>query len=173
MLITFTTMHPPLLQPTSAPASALPDAIANALVASALSLRSASPLTTLAILRGKRLALLCETEPDMAADLFCRAAWALGAEVSHVRPGLAEPAHPAVLRETARTLGRLYDGIECRGLAAAAVDGVRLDAGVPVWDGLSGEHHATALLDAALGGVESLDVRRQLIVEAVLVDALR
>lgn len=90
-----------------------------------------------------------------------------------MRPGLAEPAHPAVLRETARTLGRLYDGIECRGLAAAAVDGVRLDAGVPVWDGLSGEHHATALLDAALGGVESLDVRRQLIVEAVLVDALR
>ena len=70
-------MHPPLLQPTSAPASALPDAIANALVASAVSLRSASPLTTLAILRGKRLGFSLR---DIAKYLDLYRADATGAE---------------------------------------------------------------------------------------------
>jgi len=166
-------MQPPLSQPAPDLAPALPQPMASALVAAALTLRSASPLTTLAILRGKRLALLCETEPHMAADLFCRAARALGAEVSHVRPGLAEPALPAMLRETARTLGRLYDGIECRGLAAAVVKGVRRDACVPVFDDLAGEAHPTARLAALLDGGETLEARRLLIVEAVLMDALR
>lgn len=173
MLATFTTMHAPLPPPAPDTTAPWPRLLADALLAGALTLRAASSLTTRAILRGKRLALLCETEPDMDTDLFCRAARALGAEVSHVRPGFDEPAHAATLRETARTLGRLYDGIECRGLAPAVVAGVRRDAGVPVFDDFAGEGHPTARWAAALDGGESLDARRLLIVQAVLVDALR
>ena len=74
--------------------------------------------------------------------------------------------------ETARVLGRLYDGIECQGLAPELVRQLGRDAGVPVFDGLAAAHHPTAHLAQRLAGTGSLAKKRQLIVQAVLLSTL-
>lgn len=89
-----------------------------------------------ALLRGKNLALMCDREDSPEAVLFRRAASALGARVSPIRP-LAADADPQVVRDTARMLGRLYDAVECQGLPALLVQTIRAEAGVPVYDELS------------------------------------
>lgn len=88
-------------------------------------------------LRGKNLGLLCETDSS-AATLFERAAIALGAQVVRIRPSAAGLLTPAERAPTARMLGRLYDAVECQGLAPALVQQLRSAAGVPVFDGLAG-----------------------------------
>jgi len=88
------------------------------------------------LLRGKNVALMCDRDDSAEAALFCRAASALGARVSSIRP-LAADADLQVVRDTARLLGRLYDAVECQGLPASLVQAIRAAAGVPVYDELS------------------------------------
>ena len=126
---------------------------------------------TSTLLRGKKLALLCESEDGADAVLFRSAASALGAHVSHVRPRLGDLKKPDDLELTAQMLGRLYDGIECQGLAAALVEVVGREAGVPVYDGVASEHHPTALLAGQLQG-ESPGRLRQLMLQTVLLSTL-
>ena len=101
------------------------------------------------MLRGKRIALLCERATDADAVLFERAATELGAQVSHIRPSLLEGPSALETAHTARLLGRLYDAVECQGVAAERVQLLRDAAGVPVFDGLAvAAHLAAQFVDA-------------------------
>ena len=151
-----------------------PAGTAEALLASARLLQRAEPGSE-GLLRGKNLGLVCACESDADATLFRAAAVALGASVSHIRPDLAPQGGTtgSGLPRTARLLGRLYDGIECQGLAPAVVSQLGRDAGVPVFDGLATTTHPTAQLARELAGADSLESKRQLIVQAVLLLELR
>jgi len=128
---------------------------------------------TLGLLRGKNLGMVCANEDGAEATLFRAAASALGATVSNVRPSLAESDTRAGLLRTARVLGRLYDGIECQGLAPSLVRQLGQGAGVPVFDGLASPRHATARLASLLEGADPIERKRLLMVQAVLLFALR
>ncbi|HYN64874.1 MAG TPA: hypothetical protein VES36_09760 [Candidatus Limnocylindrales bacterium] len=78
--------------------------------------RAAQAGMTQPLLRGKNLGLLCEADNGDAA-LFRRAAMELGAHVAHIRPSLSELSTPLEVQHTARMLGRLYDAVECQGMA--------------------------------------------------------
>lgn len=148
-------------------------AVAELLLASARTLQKADPSEVQTVLRGKRLALLCDSDRSVEAVLFCRAAEALGANVAHVRPGLTELSPKAALKDTARVLGRLYDGIECQGLSQGLIEQVRREAGIPVFDGVACAGHTSALLADLLEGDDTPERKRQWILEAVLMRALR
>jgi ornithine carbamoyltransferase len=126
------------------------------------------------LLHGRNLGLVCESEDDPSARLFRSAALALGASVSHIRPDLSLPADGAGtgLLDTA-VLGRLYDGIECQGLAPAVVRQLGREAGVPVFDGVACTGHPTARLADQLDGADSPEKKRQWILQAALLAALR
>lgn len=124
------------------------------------------------LLRGKNLALICESADEADAIFFQGAASALGAHVSHIRPSLSEPITLDVLQHTARMLGRLYEGVECQGLPSAVVREVGREAGIPVYDGLATGRHPIVRLADLLNGGRSDAKRRELIVQAVLVSTI-
>jgi ornithine carbamoyltransferase len=134
--------------------------------------RAADPRQARSLLRGKKLALLCESEDGADAVLFRSAASELGAHVSHIRPHLGDLSRPDDLQHTARMLGRLYDGIECQGLAPGLVDVVGREAGVPVYDGVALAGHPTARLAGMIGGDEAPARLRQLVLQTVLLSTL-
>jgi ornithine carbamoyltransferase len=134
--------------------------------------RATEPRQTDTLLRGKKLALVCDSEEGEDAILFRSAAAQLGAHVSHIRPRLSDLRDPGVLQHTARMLGRLYDGIECQGLPATMVEAVGREAGVPVYDGLASAGHPTARLAALLDGDEAPGRLRQLVLQTVLLSTL-
>lgn len=125
-------------------------------------------------LRGMNLGLVCEDEDSEESRFFQHAARALGARVTHISASISELATAAddSLRNTARVLGRLYDGIECHGLEPAVVQQLGRTAGVPVFDGLASPGHATAALADRLGGAASPEARRLLILQGALLFAL-
>jgi len=118
-------------------------------------------------LRGKNLGLLSEAD-DGDAALFRQAATELGAHVAQIRPSLSGLSTPQEVQHTARMLGRLYDAVECQGMAAALVQQVGVAAGVPVYDGIAGQAHPTARLAALLGGDSSAADNRRFVLQAVL-----
>ena len=152
----------------------LPAPDVAALLAEARRLQRAAEFGPAApLLRGKRLALLCDCDTDPDAALFRSAAVALGAQVSHIVPRLPEAATPLEMRHTARLFGRLYDAVECQGVAAERVQQLNDAAGVPVFDGLATERGAlTRIAGAPGGGAVPADERRYL-VQAVLLACLR
>ena len=127
-----------------------------------------------ALLRGRKLGLLCEADgdDDDEAVLFRRAAAALGAHVAHVRPSLTEHSTPQEVRHTARMLGRLYDAVECHCMPAALVHQVGVDAGVPVFDGVASQKHPTARLADLLDGDASKLDKRCFVLQAVLLSTI-
>ena len=144
----------------------------SAVVASARTLhRAAQAGTTQPLLRGKNLGMLCEADDDDAA-LFRRAALELGAHVAHIRPSLSEFSTLQEVQHTARMLGRLYDALECQGMAAALVQQVKRDAGVPVYDGLASLHHPSAKLAELLGGDASPADNRRFVLQAMLLSTI-
>ena len=166
-------MHTVLIPIRSASLEQLSPADSDILLGNARLLqRATAPSQTGNLLRGKKLALLCESDAGADADLFRSAAAALGAHVSHIRPRLSDLSEPDVLQHTARMLGRLYDGIECQGLTPALVEAVSLEAGVPVYDGLASPSHPTARLAALLGGEEAPGEMRELVLQTVLLSTL-
>src|SRR5438105_1625953 len=125
---------------------------ASVVLANARALRRAAQAgATQPLLRGKNLALLCETD-DASSALFRRAAVELGAHVAQIRPSLSKLSTPKDVESTARVLGRLYDALECEGVPAALVQQVRSEAGVPVYDGIGSHDHPTARLAEELDG---------------------
>jgi ornithine carbamoyltransferase len=123
-------------------------------------------------LRGKNFALLSDTPSSVDALLFTRAATGLGANVAHIRPKLSELSGPREVDETARMMGRLYDGVACQGLPAALVRQIGLAAGVPVYDGLASRRPAIAALASRLTLTASPLERRRLLVQAWLVTSV-
>jgi len=130
------------------------------------------PARTTALLRGKKLALLCESEDGADALLFRSAAASLGAHVSHIRPSFSDLGKPDDFQHTARMLGRLYDGIECQGIAPELVEIIGREAGVPVYDGLASARHPTAQLAEKIGIEASPARQRELILQTVLLSTL-
>lgn len=126
-------------------------------------------------LRGRKLALWCadaSAAETAEALLFRRAATALGAHVALVQPGLTDDSTPEQVRATARLLGRLYDAVECQGLAPALVQRFREIAGVPVYDGAATDRHATAALLSQLDGAAPAADKRAALLQALLVHSL-
>ncbi len=134
--------------------------------------RAAEAGETQPLLRGKNLGLLCEADGDGEAALFRRAAVELGAHVAHIRPSLSELSTPQEVQHTARMLGRLYDAVECQGMAPALVRQVGNEAGVPVYDGIASQDHPTAKLAELLGSDTSPADNRRFVLQAVLLSTI-
>ena len=144
----------------------------DALLASARALqRAALSGHTQRPLRGKNLGLMCESD-DADAALFRRAASELGAHVAHIRPSLSDLSTPGEVQHTARMLGRLYDAVECLGMAPALVQQMGAGAGVPVYDGIASPQHPTARLAALLDPATPEADNRRFVLQAVLLNTL-
>ena len=97
-------------------------------------------------LRGKNIALIFEKTSTRTRCSFEVAAYDQGAHVTYLGPEGSQLGHKESIKDTARVLGRLYDGIEYRGAAHEGVETLGRHAGVPVWNGLTDEWHPTQSL---------------------------
>ena len=97
-------------------------------------------------LTGKNIALIFEKTSTRTRCAFEVAAHDQGAHVTYLDPTGSQLGKKESVRDTARVLGRMYDGIEYRGSAQANVEELAAYAGVPVWNGLTDEWHPTQTL---------------------------
>jgi ornithine carbamoyltransferase len=97
-------------------------------------------------LSGKNIALIFEKTSTRTRCAFEVAAFDQGARVTYLDPAGSQIGHKESMEDTARVLGRMYDGIEYRGSAQANVETLAAYAGVPVWNGLTDEWHPTQTL---------------------------
>ena len=97
-------------------------------------------------LTGKNIALIFEKSSTRTRTSFEVAAYDQGANVTYLGPSGSQIGHKETMKDTARVLGRTYDGIEYRGFAQATVETLAEYAGVPVWNGLTNEFHPTQIL---------------------------
>lgn len=97
-------------------------------------------------LKGKNIALIFEKASTRTRCAFEVAAFDQGAQVSYIGPSGSQIGHKESMKDTARVLGRMYDGIEYRGFGQAIVEELARYAGVPVWNGLTDEFHPTQVL---------------------------
>lgn len=97
-------------------------------------------------LTGKNIALIFEKTSTRTRCSFEVAAYDQGARVTYLDPTGSQLGHKESIADTARVLGRIYDGIEYRGFAQAKVEELAAHAGVPVWNGLTDEWHPTQSL---------------------------
>jgi ornithine carbamoyltransferase len=97
-------------------------------------------------LRGKSIALIFEKASTRTRCAFEVAAYDQGARVTYLGPEGSQIGHKESMKDTARVLGRMYDGIEYRGFAQSTVEELGRYAGVPVWNGLTNEFHPTQTL---------------------------
>lgn len=95
---------------------------------------------------GKNIALIFEKSSTRTRCAFEVAAFDQGAQVSYLGPSGSQIGHKESMKDTARVLGRMYDGIEYRGYGQAIVEELGQYAGVPVWNGLTDEFHPTQIL---------------------------
>ncbi|MFZ0249521.1 MAG: ornithine carbamoyltransferase [Acidimicrobiales bacterium] len=97
-------------------------------------------------LAGLNIALVFEKTSTRTRSAFEVAAHDQGAHVSYLGPGETQLGKKESIRDTARVLGRMYDGIEFRGFAHQDVEELAQYAGVPVWNGLTDRWHPTQML---------------------------
>jgi ornithine carbamoyltransferase len=97
-------------------------------------------------LRGKQVALIFEKDSTRTRVAFEVAAYEQGAQVTYLGPGSSHIGYKESMKDTARVLGRMYDGIEYRGFTQADIEELARYAGVPVWNGLTNEAHPTQVL---------------------------
>ena len=95
---------------------------------------------------GKNIVLIFEKASTRTRCAFEVAAHDQGAHVTYLDPTGSHIGHKESVRDTARVLGRMYDGIEYRGFAHATVETLADAAGVPVWNGLTDQWHPTQSL---------------------------
>ncbi len=95
---------------------------------------------------GRNIALIFEKASTRTRSAFEVAAHDQGAHVTYLGPEESQLGHKESMKDTARVLGRMFDGIEYRGFSQAAVETLGLHAGVPVWNGLTDEWHPTQAL---------------------------
>ncbi|GAB2730137.1 ornithine carbamoyltransferase [Kitasatospora kifunensis] len=97
-------------------------------------------------LRGKNIALIFEKTSTRTRCAFEVAAADQGAATTYLDPAGSQIGHKESVKDTARVLGRMFDGIEYRGHGQAIVEELAAHAGVPVWNGLTDEWHPTQML---------------------------
>ncbi|MGG4607352.1 ornithine carbamoyltransferase [Providencia sp. Me31A] len=97
-------------------------------------------------LKGKNIALIFEKDSTRTRCAFEVSAFDQGAKVTYLGPSGSQIGHKESIKDTARVLGRMYDGIEYRGYAQHLVEELGLYSGVPVWNGLTNESHPTQIL---------------------------
>lgn len=97
-------------------------------------------------LKGKNIVLLFEKTSTRTRCSFEVAGYDLGMGVTYLDPGSSQMGKKESIEDTARVLGRMYDGIEYRGFAQSIVEEIADKAGVPVWNGLTTEFHPTQML---------------------------
>ncbi|KAB0479810.1 ornithine carbamoyltransferase [Vibrio chagasii] len=97
-------------------------------------------------LTGKNIALIFEKASTRTRCAFEVAAFDQGAQVSYLGPSGSQIGQKESMKDTARVLGRMYDGIEYRGFGQSIVEDLGAYAGVPVWNGLTDEFHPTQIL---------------------------
>jgi ornithine carbamoyltransferase len=97
-------------------------------------------------LAGKEIALIFEKTSTRTRSAFEVAAFDQGAHVTYLDPSGSQLGHKESIADTARVLGRMYDGIEYRGNKQADVEALAEHAGVPVYNGLTDEWHPTQML---------------------------
>ena len=98
------------------------------------------------LLKGRNIALIFEKTSTRTRCAFEVAAYDQGARVTYLGPTGSQIGIKESMKDTARVLGRMYDGIEYRGFAQATVEQLAEYAGVPVWNGLTNEFHPTQVL---------------------------
>lgn len=97
-------------------------------------------------LKGKNIALIFEKASTRTRCAFEVAAFDQGANVSYIGPSGSQIGYKESMKDTARVLGRMYDGIQYRGFGQELVDILANYSGVPVWNGLTDEFHPTQIL---------------------------
>jgi len=97
-------------------------------------------------LKGKNIALIFEKTSTRTRCAFEVAAHDQGAHITYLGPEGSQIGHKESMKDTARVLGRMYDGIEYRGFAQETVEVLAQYSGVPVWNGLTNEFHPTQIL---------------------------
>ncbi len=97
-------------------------------------------------LKGKNIVLLFEKTSTRTRCAFEVAGLDLGMGVTYLDPGSSQMGKKESIEDTAKVLGRMYDGIEYRGYDQKIVETLAENAGVPVWNGLTTEFHPTQML---------------------------
>jgi ornithine carbamoyltransferase len=109
------------------------------------------------LLKGKNIALIFEKASTRTRCAFEVAAFDQGAHVTYLGPSGSQIGNKETMKDTARVLGRMYDGIEYRGFGQDIVEELGKYAGVPVWNGLTDEFHPTQILADFLTMMEHSD----------------
>ena len=122
-------------------------------------------------LKGKNIALIFEKTSTRTRCAFETAAYDQGAHVTYLGPTGSQIGIKESMKDTARVLGRMYDGIEYRGFAQKTVEELAQYAGVPVWNGLTNEFHPTQILADFLTMSEHVDKPLREVSYAYLGDA--
>ncbi|MFG2561546.1 ornithine carbamoyltransferase [Streptomyces sp. NPDC048496] len=122
-------------------------------------------------LRGKNIALIFEKTSTRTRCAFEVAAADQGASTTYLDPSGSQMGHKESVKDTARVLGRMFDGIEYRGDSQAAVEELAAYGGVPVFNGLTDDWHPTQMLADVLTMTEHSDKPLERITFAYLGDA--
>ena len=122
-------------------------------------------------LTGKNIALIFEKDSTRTRCAFETAAFDQGANVTYLGPTGSQIGKKETMKDTARVLGRMYDGIEYRGFGQAIVEELARYAGVPVWNGLTNEYHPTQVLADLMTMMEHSDKPLNQVAFAYLGDA--
>ena len=122
-------------------------------------------------LKGKNIALIFEKSSTRTRCAFEVAAYDQGAHVTYLGPDGSQIGHKESMKDTARVLGRMFDGIEYRGFAQATVETLAQYAGVPVWNGLTDQFHPTQMICDILTMIEHSDKHLSEIAYCYLGDA--
>jgi ornithine carbamoyltransferase len=122
-------------------------------------------------LKGKNIVLIFEKDSTRTRCAFETAAFDLGANVTYLGPTGSQIGKKESIKDTARVLGRMYDGIEYRGFGQDIVEELGKYAGVPVWNGLTTQFHPTQVLADLLTMKEHSDKPLNRISFAYLGDA--
>lgn len=97
-------------------------------------------------LKGKNIALIFEKSSTRTRCAFEVAAYDMGGNAIYLSPAETQIGHKESIKDTARVLGRMFDAIEYRGYSHETVETLAKYAGVPVWNGLTDQHHPTQVL---------------------------
>jgi ornithine carbamoyltransferase len=108
-------------------------------------------------LKGKNIALIFEKTSTRTRCAFEVAAFDQGANVTYLGTSGSQIGLKESMKDTARVLGRMYDGIEYRGYSQSIVEELAAYAGVPVWNGLTDEFHPTQILADLMTMMEHSD----------------